>query len=266
MPVSKSLFRLIKTLAPYWAAEAEVVRAYFISPIRSRQSDLLWLSRQCRKEFWDGFDEAHPGLFIGPLQKLLKLSEKIDRGVGRHEILDITEGLHAEFSHYCAFADAYDAIRTEGDPRIDPMMLRDIKSWPENEALAEVRAGHIRKHGEIGLRASRLTEGGYCALFSEGAKLEGGSPADRAIARACRLVYDDEFGHMLKGIIGLDSAPSSSGQWALLEDLAVEQMRCRLDMRNGQFSYPVAADELQKLKAGGAPPVEFDWAKAGLAA
>ncbi len=266
MASSKNLKRLIDALAPYWAAEAEIVHAYFHSPKRSPQSDLLWLARQCRKEFWDGFDEANPGLFIGPLQKLLKLSDKIDRGVDRHEILDMTEGLHAEFAHYCAFADAYDAIRSEGDPRIDPMMLRDVKSWPENEALAELRAGHIRKHGEIGMRASRLTEGGYCALFSEGMKLQGRSTADRAVAQACRLVYDDEFGHMLKGIVGLDSERFSDEQWALLRDLSVEQMRARLDMRNGQFGFPVAASEIERLKAGKSPPIEFDWAKAGLAA
>jgi len=267
MPASShNLKRLIDALAPYWAAEAEVVRAYFRSPKRNAQSDLLWLARQCRKEFWDGFDEANPGLFIGPLKKLLTLAERIDRGVDRHEVLEMTEGLHAEFAHYCAFADAYDAIRGEGDPPINPMMLRDVKSWPENEALAELRARHIREHGEIGLRASRLTEGGYCALFSEGAKLERGSPADRAIARACRLVYDDEFGHMLKGIVGLDSERFSDEQWLLLQRLALEQMRLRLDMRNAQFGYPVAAAEIERLKGGTAAPVPFDWAKAGLAA
>jgi hypothetical protein len=263
---SQNLKRLIDALAPYWAAEAEIVRAYFRSPKRSNQSDLLWLARQCRKEFWDGFDEANPGLFIGPLRKLLGLADQIDRGVDRHEILDMTEGLHAEFAHYCAFADAYDAIRGEGDPAINPMMLRDVKSWAENEALGELRAGHIRAHGEIGMRASRLTEGGYCALFSEGAKLEGGSPADRAIARACRLVYDDEFGHMLKGIVGLDTERFSDAQWKLLQDLAVEQMRSRLDMRNAQFGYPVAAAEIARFKGGTAQPIAFDWAKAGLAA
>jgi len=266
MATTSNLRRLIDTLAPYWAAEAAVVQAYFRSSNRSAQSDLLWLARQCRKEFWDGFDEANPGLFIGPLQKMLNLADKIDRGVDRHEILDMAEGLRAEFAHYCAFADAYDAIRNESDPPINPMMLRDVKSWPENEALADLRAGHIRKHGEIGMRASRLTEGGYCALFSEGAKLEGGSLADRAIARSCRLVYDDEFGHMLKGIVGLDSEKFTDDQWALLRGLAVEQMRARLDMRNAQFGSPVPADEIERLKGGKAQPIQFDWAKAGLAA
>jgi hypothetical protein len=266
MKMSTNLQRLIDALAPYWAAEAEVVQAYFSSPKRSRQSDLLWLARQCRKEFWDGFDEANPGLFIGPLRKLLSLSDKIDRGVDRHEILDMTEGLHAEFAHYCAFADAYDAIRAEGDPPINPMMLRDVKSWPENEALAELRAGHIRTHGDIGMRASRLTEGGYCALFSEGAKLGSGSAANEAISNACRLVYEDEFGHMLKGIVGLDTENLSPAAWDLLRDLSVAQMRARLDMRNAQFGCPLPSAEIERLKLGKSKPVAFDYAKAGLAA
>jgi hypothetical protein len=174
--------------------------------------------------------------------------------------------LHAEFAHYCAFADAYDAIRGKSDPSINPVMLRDVKSWPENEALGELRAGHIRAHGDIGMRASRLTEGGYCALFSEGAKLKGGSAADRAIARACRSVYDDEFGHMLKGIVGLDSEKLSSADWNLLRDLAVEQMRARLHMRNAQFGNPLPSAEIERLKQGRLKPVAFNYAKAGLAA
>ncbi len=266
MKLSKNLQKLIDALAPYWAAEAQVVRAYFASKKRDRQSDLLWLARQCRKEFWDGFDEANPGLFIGPLQKMLGLADKIDRGVDRHEILDMTEGLHAEFAHYCAFADAYDAIRGVKDPPINPMMLRDVKSWPENEALADLRANHIRKHGDIGMRASRLTEGGYCALFSEGAKLKGGSTADQAIARACGLVYDDEFGHMLKGVVGLDTAKLAQADWDRLRNLAVEQMRARLDMRNAQFGNPLPQAEIERLKQGKSKPAVFDYAKAGLAA
>lgn len=263
---SRNLKRLIEALAPFWAAEAKVVRAYFKSPKRSRQSDLLWLSRQCRKEFWDGFDVANPGLFIGPLRKMLNLAEKIDQGVDRHEILDMTEGLHAEFAHYCAFADAYDAIRGKGDPPINPMMLRDVKSWPENEALGELRAGHMRAHGDIGIRASRLTEGGYCALFSEGAKLKGASVADRVVARACRSVYDDEFSHMLKGIAGLDREDLSQADWTLLKDLAVEQMRARLHMRNAQFGNPLPDAEIELLKQGKSKPIAFNYAKAGFAA
>ena len=35
-------------------------------------------------------------------------------------------------------------------------------------------------------------------------KLAGNGGADDLIARAAALVYEDEFGHMCKGIVGLD--------------------------------------------------------------
>lgn len=266
MSSSKNLQKLVAALAPFWGAEAEIIGAYFRSGTRNRQSDLLWIARQCWKEFYDGFDDDHPGLFVGPLKKMLSLADKIDVDVDRHEVLDMAEGLYEEFSHYCAFADAYDAIRTDADPAITPVMLRDVKSWPENDVLAEVRRQHRQEHGDLGLRAGHLTEGGYCGLFSEGMKLAGGSDADEAIARACALVYDDEFGHMLKGIVGLDNEDLSAGDWELLAALGVEQMHARLDMRNAQFGSPVPAERMQALHEGQGKPVDFDFAKAQLAA
>jgi uncharacterized membrane protein len=79
-------------------------------------------------------------------------------------------------------------------------------------------------------------------------------------------VYDDEFGHMLKGIVGLDTAKLSQTDWDLLRNLAVEQMRSRLDMRNAQFGTPLSQTEIERLKQGKSKPVAFDYAKAGLAA
>jgi hypothetical protein len=266
MQASANLKRLIDALAPYWAGEAEIVGTYFRSPNRTRESDLLWLARQAQKEFWDGFDDENPGLFIGTLKRLLASAERIDRGVDRYEILDLTEGLHAEFAHYCAFADAYDAISGPGEPKLNPMMLRDMKSWPENDALGALRSEHRRAHGAIGMRACRLTEGGYCALFAEGAKLAGRTVADAAIAKACALVHDDEFGHMLKGIVGLDRENLEPEEWRLLQSLAIEQMRARFAMRNAQFGRPVPPARLAELCQGRINPIAFDYAKAGIAA
>jgi hypothetical protein len=266
MPPTNELQSLISAITPYWGAEAEIIHSYFRSSERNRQSDLLWISRQCWKEFYDGFDDDHPGLFVGPLKKMLALSDKIDIEIDRHEVLEMAEGLYEEFSHYCAFADAYEAIRSETDPPITPIMLRDVRTWPENEALIDVRRKHRQQHGMLGLRAGYLTEGGYCGLFSEGMKLAGGSPADEAIARACSLVYEDEFGHMLKGIVGLDDEDLSAKDWSLLTELGVEQMHARLDMRNAQFGYPVSNARMKALHDGQGEPARFDFEKAQLAA
>jgi hypothetical protein len=265
MRASPELRTLIERVAPYWAGEAEIIRAYFNSPKRTRATDLDWLARQCRKEFWDSFDGHKEGLFIGPMKVLVEAgaAEKIDRGFDRHEALDLAEGAFQEFAHYVAFADAYDEIRTDDDPPIDPYRLRDLKSWAENEALSDLRAQHRKDHGEIGARASRLTEGGYCSLFSEGMRLKGRGGADDAIARACARVYDDEFEHMLKGIAGLDREGLRPADWTLLGTLAVDQMKLRFPMRNAQFAKPVPEPRIAEIAAGKTAPVAFDYKRAG---
>jgi hypothetical protein len=265
MRASHELKRLIDQIAPYWGAEAEVIRAYFDGPKRNKNTDLDWLARQCRKEFWDSFDGHKEGLFIGPLKVLVEAgsAEKIDRGYDRHEALDLAEGAYQEFAHYVAFADAYDAIRGGDDPPIDPYRIRDLKSWAENEALSDLRAAHRRAHGDIGARAARLTEGGYCGLFSEGMRLKGRGKADDLIAEACAKVYDDEFEHMLKGIAGLDREGLKPDEWQLLGRLAVEQMKLRLPMRNVQFAHAVPDARIEEMQEGKAKPVAFDYRRAG---
>ena len=72
MALSANLQKLIDISAPLWAGEAEVVRTYFNSPIRSRDNDLLWLRRQCSKEFnGTGIgDFKNLGVFMGPITEL----------------------------------------------------------------------------------------------------------------------------------------------------------------------------------------------------
>jgi hypothetical protein len=94
-------------------------------------------------------------------------------------------------------------------------------------------------------------------------RLKGRGGADDAIARACALVYDDEFEHMLKGIAGLDSEGLAPAQWKLLGTLAVDQMRLRFPMRNAQFAKPVPDARIAELAAGRAAPVAFDYRRAG---
>jgi len=54
MALSPELQRLIDVSAPLWAGEAEVVRTYWTSPVRTLETDLLWIRRQCSKEFSRG--------------------------------------------------------------------------------------------------------------------------------------------------------------------------------------------------------------------
>ena len=257
--------RLIAAAAPYWAGEAEVVRTYWTMPTRSAASDLLWLERQCFKEFWgtgaNKYDRG--GAFVGVMKYLLNRQAEIDRGFPRAEVLDVLEGLKAEFAHYCAFADLHDELRAAGAAPVNPEALA---SWPAEDALAALRHSHQDKHGKVGLRACNFTEGGYCSLFDEGRKLAGRGGIDDKIAAACAFVYEDEFDHMLRGIVDIGSEGFTETDWNLMRDLVVEQLRHRIHMRNEQFSLPLDEARIAAIFRGEIAPARFDYARAGLAA
>ncbi len=265
MTVDPRLQRLIDLAAPYWAGEAEVVRTYFASPKRTRETDLLWLQRQAFKEFWGSgvgkYDKG--GVFHGVLRNIVAKADAIDLSMDRHEMLDIIEGFKAEFMHYCAFADVYDELRPAGAPRLNPTALR---SWPEDDALTELRFRHQEQHGAVGLRACKLTEGGYCGLFREGMALKGRGGIDGRIAAACALVYEDEFDHMLGGIANITTEGLDDGDWKLLGQLVAAQMQQRIRMRNAQFSLPLSEARIAAIFRGEIEPVPFDYRRAGLAA
>jgi hypothetical protein len=253
--------RLINALTPLWAGEAEIVRTYWSSPRRTLASDLLWLRRQCFKEFWGSgvgkYDKG--GVVPGQLKRISEQVVEMDR----HEALAVLDGIRAELSHYCAFADLHDAIRPAGTPKMEP---NGLEPWPEEDALTALRFKHQADHGALGMRACKLTEGGYCTLFSEGMALRGRGGLEGRIAEACAKVYDDEFEHMLAGIAGIAEEDLVENDWKLLQRLAIEQLRHRIRMRNAQFSFPLAEERVQAIYRGDIRPLEFDWQRAGLAA
>ncbi|HYT47499.1 MAG TPA: hypothetical protein VEL04_03690, partial [Burkholderiales bacterium] len=138
--------------------------------------------------------------------------------------------------------------------------------WPDEDALTALRYKHQAEHGALGMRACKLTEGGYCTLFSEGMALRGRPGLEGRIAEACSKVYDDEFGHMLAGIAGIAEEGLKDSDWKLLEALAVEQLRQRMRMRNAQFSFPLTEERVQAIWRGEIKPLEFDYRRARLAA
>ena len=267
MAISANLKKLIEAAAPYWAGEAEVFRRYWDCSARSRESDRRWLARQCSKEIWgSGLAPLDKGIFLGPAEQLIAAFPDIDIGIGRHEVLDIAEGLRAEFAHYCAFADAHDALALPGEPKLNPQAVKS--AWKEDLALSGLRFTHKKEDARLGDRACRFTEGGYCTLFSEGMTLRARrsgphARADALIAEACAKVYEDEFGHMLKGIVGLDAEGLSAVEWATLERMSLEQLRARILMRNAQFDAPLAGEALERSLAGRCDPIAFDYTKAG---
>ena len=99
---------LIDAAAPFFAGEAEVVRSYWDSPIRTTETDLRWLELQVFKEFKGSGvgDFENRGVVMGPLTETLELLPRMDvePGVTRHRIRDLLEGLYEEFTHLVAFA------------------------------------------------------------------------------------------------------------------------------------------------------------------
>jgi hypothetical protein len=261
--VNSSLRRVIDTATPLWAGEAEVVRTYWSSPKRTTETDLLWLRRQCFKEFWGSgvarFDRG--GIVPGSLRRLAEHATNVDTSITRHEFLDALETVRAEFSHYTYFADLHDALRPAGTPKLHPGMLEE---WPEERELTALRFRHREAYGAIGMRACKTSEGGYCTLFSEGMKLAGRPGVDGLIAQACAKVYEDEFAHMVSGIAGIAEEELKEPDWDLLEGLLAEQLRQRIRMRNAQFSYPLAEEHVQAIYRGDIQPLEFDWTRAGI--
>jgi len=250
--VHAPLRRLVDRTSRLWAGEAEVVRAYFDSPLRTRESDLRWIARQAHKEIWDGV-----AVQLRRLEGALHSRE----AAPERELADAAEVLRSELDHYRTFAGLHAALAGPGTPALDPSGLVRWQ-WPENEALARLRAAHVERHGNLGRRAMRFTEGGYARLFAEGMRLRGRSTADDLIAEACSRVFDDELEHMLAGIAGLATEVDDEDDWRRLEELATEQMRARILMRSAQFEAPLPEGRLAELCAGACPPLPFDYERA----
>jgi hypothetical protein len=252
------LRRLIEHTSRLWAGEAEVVRAYFDSPRRSRESDLRWIARQAYKEIWDGV-----AVQLGRLEAALHPGATPAEG----DVLDdAAEVLRSELAHYRVFAELHAALAGAAAPRLEPAELRARWSWPENDALRALRAGHVERFGALGRRAMRFTEGGYARLFAEGMRLRGRGGADDLVAEACSRVFDDEFEHMLGGIGGLAAEGLAEDDWKRLEELAAEQMRARIHMRSAQFEGPLPVTRIAELCAGAGEPLAFDYERAERAA
>lgn len=253
---SHGLRAVVEANAPLWGAEAEVCRTYFHSPARDATTDRLWITRQCYKELIDG------ALFrMLAMQGDFRLDELTPGGVAADE------GTCTELAHFLAYAEALRAVTGDSSASIDMASLL-AGNWPENEQLMALRKAHRETRPDLGWRAHAFTEGGYCTLYSTGMELAQCADASatsgaQAIAAASKLVFEDEWEHMLEGIAGLGQHPLSDEDWAQLRDMTVQQSRLRIHMRNGQFGYPVDEGRIAELLAGKAEPVSFDWERAG---
>jgi hypothetical protein len=249
LALSDGLARLIRANAPYWGGEAELIRSYWNSPTRNRSTDAKWLTHQMYKEYCDGV--------LPSLEAFHACLPQTGSHEGRVQLEGAAEVLFQETQHFTLFADLYRAL--DGvEFALSPEGLQAHGSWPENDDLMSLRRSHLAESVELGARACRFTEGGYCALFGEGMKLAGRGGFDAALADVCGRIYADEFNHMLLGIVAADDTALTESDWDTLVRYTVAQMKLRIHMRDAQFSHPLAADRLAELVAGEAAPAEFD--------
>lgn len=255
--------RLLEKSAPLWAGEAEVARTYFNSGARNSESDQIWLSRQCYKEFWgSGFVDPDVGVIGEWARKAIDMVPQLEEGLDREDLLELLEQIYAEYHHFCLFANIYEKLGGDG-VKLTPRML---SNWTEGEALDVYRAGVRKEHGSLGQASLSFTEGGYCTLYSEGLKLEGRGGIDDDIAAVCRRVYDDEMVHLVNGMAAVGREVHSDEEWDLLEELAIAQLRMRVTMRNGQFGRPLSTARIEEIYAGEIEPIPFDYDMVNLAA
>jgi hypothetical protein len=229
--------------------------------VRTQETDRLWLKRQCYKEYngiGDSIGET-TAMASDLVAKLRQLLPRLDVDVDRHDVLALMEKVFVEFRHYCLFADCHDLMVEAGGARIN---ANTLEIWPEEDALASRRRAMIAEHGKLGANAVDFTEGGYCTLYSEGAALQGRPGIEGRIGAACQRVYDDEFGHMMHGYMGINAARLDAAEWEKLGRLTVEQLKLRILMRNAQFSFPLAPKRVAAIFAGDIEPMKFDFDKA----
>ncbi len=263
MRIAPEFENLVAFCGPLWAGEAEVARVYFASSARTPESDRKWIAHQCYKEFWgSGFTDPKLGLIGEMTEKIRERLPEIDKTVDRYEVLDMLDMIHTEFDHYCRFAEVWDSLRASDEDKLNPSML---KNWPEGEALDNYRMRVREEHDALGWTSLRFTEGGYCTLYAEGAKLSERDGVDGLIGKVCARVYADEVHHMLKGMIGLNERSYSAEEWKVLEKLTLDQLRLRVHMRNGQFGFPLTEERIAEIFAGNIEPIPFDYGLADAA-
>ncbi|MGH8632781.1 MAG: hypothetical protein ACRET7_01470, partial [Burkholderiales bacterium] len=171
----------------------------------------------------------------------------------RHEVLEVIDGLRAEFYHYCLFADIHDYL---AGGRLNP---RQLESWTADDKLARLRYEYRDKRRQLGYFAVRFTEGGYCSLYSTGMRLKGSGALNDRIAHACEQVYTDETGHMRDGFIGLAREKLTRKQWDEIGAMSRKILLQRIHMRNEQFGFPLPAARIREIEAGRIEPMRFDY-------
>jgi hypothetical protein len=261
MPLSENLQRLIDLNAPLWAGEAEIVRTYWTSPVRNLATDKRWIRLQCWKEFGGNPDQkkAGGGRLSRLEEQLREWVPQLEITLDREELREELEKVIVEYTHYCLYASVYDKLLQPGEAKLS---AAGLEVWKEEADKAAHGRAMRKNHGRIGSLAGEFCEGGYCTLFSEGMKLKGQPGIDGEIGNISQRIYNDEFDHMMHGVVGMDRSGLTEEDWKVLERITVEHTTHRIYMRNAQFSHPLSDARIAEIVSRKIEPIAFDFAKA----
>lgn len=230
---------LIGAAWPYWEAEAEIARRFFDGK-PNRDDHIFWLKAQLWKEL-------HPvdGYFSGihkELSRLAALFPRIDHDLDRHHFAAQLKQMLEEFNHYVLFADIFEHLVGR---KLDPAELIQL---PEEKRLGDLRRRYAGSGSPLDRAAVLFTEGGGARLFREGARITGGE-LETMIARAMRVIYDDEKDHFLEGAREIAPLIASPEDEARMMAAIIDVSRQRVAMRLEMFRHPLTADEVESCIA-----------------
>jgi len=227
---------LIRTALPYWETEAHITRRFFNGK-PSREDHIFWL----RAQLWK---ELHPvdGYFTGiqkELSQLVALFPRIDKDIDRHRYHYLLQQMTQEFNHYVLMADALQYLLGH------PISAEDTFQLPQEKKLAELRRGYANSGSAVDKAAVLVTEGGGARMFREGRKL-GGGHLERMIAKAMKVIYQDEKNHYKEAAREAARAVKSRPDLLRMKKAIREISQQRVHMRNEMFRQPLTTEEIKK--------------------
>lgn len=229
--MSADLKAVVADAAPFWAGEAEVVRAFCAAP-RPPIEHAAWLRAQTYKEWF-------PLLVLPPATRAALLRD------GR--AADVDGVLADEFRHFRLLAELLADLT--GTP-VDPTRLAPL---PEDDRLQRLRATLRARHGALGAACAAFTEGGGGAMYAALARLDR-DPFERRLARVFRVIHDDEVGHGPAQLGAIAAALAGPDDVAVACDVVATISRQRLHMRNEMFGFPLAPARCAAIAAGDIAP------------
>ncbi len=234
--VRERMIELLDLAAPYWAGEAEIVRAYLDRP-RTVEMDLRWLKAQAFKE------TRHLRILPESVQDEYWKSGTV------HEHPDgpeAAEKLAEEMKHFRLIADLIEHLTGA------PVGSTGLLELPEETRLQDLRQPY-RAGSSFERCVVDFTEGGGGAMYWMLARLDGGDFEHRT-AEAFRLIYEDEVLHGPGQIHSLGLLATSAADWEHARDIVRRVCQQRLHMRNEMFSWPLTAERIAEIGAGKIDP------------